>query len=297
MMFNRLLDAHDIVAELDALALNVGNGGIEFGILRPAPFDGGFLLELTGGDFLLAGFQFGQGPFERIHFPRQVLPLQRVQARFHGSLFFHQFPVALGRPRLPLEMLQLPLQLAAHVRKSLQVLAGSGDTRRGFLAPLAILRNAGGLLDVDPQLFRPGLDQAADHALLDDGITARAESGAEKKFGDVPPPATGSIERVDRIAAPFDFALDRDFRVAGVFALQALVGVVEYEFHRGQTDRIPNRGTVEDDVGHLFAAQVARRTFSHDPAHGVDHVRFAAAVGSDYGANVRGEIDGGGVNE
>jgi len=39
-------------------------------------------------------------------------------------------------------------------------------------------------------------------------------------------------------------------------------------------------GAVEDDVGHVLAAQMAGGALPQHPAHGVDDVGFAAAVGA-----------------
>jgi hypothetical protein len=47
----------------------------------------------------------------------------------------------------------------------------------------------------------------------------------------------------------------------------------------------------------VLAAQMLGGTLAHHPAHGVDDVGLAAAVGADDRAQIAGEIDGGGVHE
>jgi len=56
-------------------------------------------------------------------------------------------------------------------------------------------------------------------------------------------------------------------------------------------------GIVEDDIYHRAATQVFGGDFAHHPAHGVDDVGFAAAVGADYADAVAGEGDAGRINE
>ena len=92
-------------------------------------------------------------------------------------------------------------------------------------------------------------------------------------------------------------ALQRHLRVAGVLAGQLAVGVVEHQLDRRRADRLARAGAVEDDVGHRIAAQVLGRDLAHHPAHGVDDVGLAAAVGADDADQVAGEVDGGRVDE
>jgi len=56
-------------------------------------------------------------------------------------------------------------------------------------------------------------------------------------------------------------------------------------------------GTVEDDVYHRPTTQVFGGDFAHRPAHRVNDVGFAAAVGTDYANAVAGKGDAGGIDE
>ena len=51
----------------------------------------------------------------------------------------------------------------------------------GFAAALLVLGDARGLLEEHAQLLGLRLDDARDHALLDDRVAARAEAGAEEQ--------------------------------------------------------------------------------------------------------------------
>ena len=48
---------------------------------------------------------------------------------------------------------------------------------------------------------------------------------------------------------------------------------------------------------HGVAAQVLGGQLAHDPAHGVDDVRLAAAVGPDDAGEIAGKADRGGIGE
>jgi len=50
-------------------------------------------------------------------------------------------------------------------------------------------------------------------------------------------------------------------------------------------------GTVEDDVGHLSAAQALGALLSQHPTHGIDDIRLPGAVWSHNGRDAGGEIE------
>ena len=72
-----------------------------------------------------------------------------------------------------------------------------------------------------------------------------------------------------------------DLSILGVFAFQRAFGVIKDQIDAGFTDRLTLGGTIEDDVGHGVAAQVLGRTFPHHPAHGINRIRFTAAIRAD----------------
>ena len=119
---------------------------------------------------------------------------------------------------------------------ALEVLARVGDARLGLLAALLVARDAGGLLDEGAHVIGARLDDARDHALLDDRVAARAEAGAEEQIGDVLAAAASAVDEVGRAAVARHLALQRDLGVAGVGAADLAVGIVEHQLDRGRAD-------------------------------------------------------------
>ena len=194
--------------------------------------------------------------------------------------FLQGLVTARGRG-LALQVADLLVDFVAHVLQALEVFARVGDARLGFLAALLVTRDAGGLFDEHAHVIGLRLDDARDHALLDDGVAARAEAGAEEQLRDVLAAAARAVEEIVRRAVARDLALERHLGVFGIRTGDLAVAVVEHQFDGGGADRLARRRAVEDHVGHRVAAQVLGRQLAHDPAHGVDDVRLAAAVRAD----------------
>ena len=171
------------------------------------------------------------------------------------------------------------------------------DAAFGLAAPLLVAGNARRLFQESAQIVGPRLDHPRDHALLDDGVAARAQSGAEKQLRDV---LAAHLEAVDEIvgrAVAAHRALERDLVVVRVRAADLAVRIVEHQFHRCVAQGLARRGAVENHVGHRLAAQMFRGDFSHHPAHGIDDVGFAAAVRTHHARQAAGKGDGRRINE
>ncbi|MNP97162.1 hypothetical protein D3C85_97560 [compost metagenome] len=236
----------------------------------------------------------------RLALARQLVqrqPAQRRQLGLELALLGLVLLVLLGGLGLALQTLELAFQFLAQVGQALEIFLGTTDAALGLAAALLVLGDAGGFLDEVPQILGLGLDQLGDHPLLDDRVAARTEAGAEEDVGDVAAPALGAVEEVGVLPFAGDPATDGDFRIGRVFAEQAAVAVVEHQLDGGLADRLAGVGAVEDDVGHRLAAEVLRRTLTHHPAHGVDDVGLAAAVGADHRRHVAREVHRGRVDE
>ena len=124
------------------------------------------------------------------------VPAQAVQAGLQLTLFFFKLGIALRRSGLAFKMVQLALKLFAQVTQAVKVVFGMTDAALGFTSALLVPGDACCLLEVTAQLFRLGLDQVADHALLDDRVAAGAEPGAKEQVGDVLTPALLVVKEV-----------------------------------------------------------------------------------------------------
>ena len=227
----------------------------------------------------------------------QDTPAQGLQLRIQATLLVLETLVLLRHRRLTLQVGQLFGHLVAQIGEAIQVVLGVAHARLGLAAALLVLGDARGLFEEQAQIFRLGLDEARDHALLDDGVAARTQTRAEEEVLDIAPTAARPVHEVGRLAVPGDLALDRDLGVLGVLAPGGAVGVVEDHLDAGGAHRLAPAGAIEDDVCHRLAAQHLGRGLTHDPAHRVDDVGFAAAVRAHDAHQITGKGHGRGVHE
>ena len=188
-----------------------------------------------------------------------------------------------------MQALKLTPQLFTQVGQAGEVFVGTANTVFSLAATLLVFGDACRLFDKVTQILGLGLDQFRDHALLDNRITARPETGSQENIGDITPTALGTVEVIGGLTVAGHFTTDGNLGVGRVFAQQRAVGVIEHQFDTGLTHRLACDGTVEDDIRHRLATQVLGRTFAHDPAYGIDDVRLSAAVGPDNRSHVAGK--------
>src|SRR5690554_7427727 len=189
--------------------------------------------------------------------------------------------IATGRFGLPSQALKLLVELITNVFKTFEVLAGTPHAVFGFAAALLVFGDPCRLFKRGTQFLWPRFDQSRNHALPNDGVGARAETGTHEQVGNITPTALLAVEEVAGLAIPRDQALDRDFGVLGIRATHAAVAIIEVEFDGGLPHRLASGGAIEDDVGHRFAAQGRGRRFAHDSVYGIKDVRLATATGAD----------------
>src|SRR5690606_38885640 len=198
---------------------------------------------------------------------------------------------------LTLQARQLTLQLIADVGQTLEVFLSPADSVFGIAATLFIFGDTGRFLNIYTQVFRLGFNQPGNHALLDDGVAAWPQTGAKENISDVTAAAFCAIEIIEVLPVTGDFALDGDFSEAGVFAKKGSITVIKHQLNGCLTDGFATTGAIEDDVGHVLAAQVLCGGFTHYPAHGVDDIGFATAVRAYHSAKIAGKVNRGRVNE
>ena len=205
--------------------------------------------------------------------------------------------VTLRHLGLLLQFFQICAEFAQDVLDPGQVFAGVGQPVLGLATPLLVLGNTGGLFQEKPQLLGLGLDDPADGALPDDGVSARAQPGSEEDILDIAPAhrlvvdviAAGTVARQD--------AFDGDFSELAPLASRAVVSVLEHQLHAGAARRLAAGGSVENHVLHRLAAQLAGAAFAQHPAYRVHDVGLTAAVGAHDAHQLAGQHEIGRLRE
>ena len=148
--------------------------------------------------------------------------------------------------------------------------------------------DAGRLLEDQPPGRHVRLQDLFDPPLLDDAVAGRSRTRSQEEIPDVFEAARGAIDQVLRLAAAIDPPADLNFpRLDGKEAGR----VVERQRGFRERARLATRSAVEDDVGHLLAAEALGALVAQDPLDRIDDVAFAAAVGSDDTGDSRSEIE------
>ena len=296
-VLNALLDPGDITAHRVETALHLIEALGQLVMPVAQTLDAGIGTALLGHQRLEGHFLIADHRLTVADLLVQRLPPERGQLGLELTLLGLVFLIFLGGLGLTMQAFELALQLLAQVGQARQVLVGAADAALGLAAALLVLGDTGGFLDEVAQILGLGLDQLADHALLDDRVAARPEARAEEDVGNVAAPALGAVEEIGVLSVAGHPAADGDFGKGRVLAHQRVVAVVEDQLDGGLGHRLAGVGAVEDDIGHRLAAQVLRRAFAHHPAYGVDDVGLAAAVGPDHRRHVAGKVDRGRIDE
>ena len=200
----------------------------------------------------------------------------------------------LGGLGLALERPQPRPCLALDVERAVEVVLGARQLELRAATALAVLAQAGRLLDEQTAIARLGGDQRLDPALRDDRVHLLAQAGVRQQLDDVDEPAAGAGQAVLTLAGAIEPAVDRDL---GDAQAEAPLTVVEDELHLGVAGRLAARGAAEDDVLHRLAADRARGLLAERPQDRVGHVGLARAVGPDDHAHARAELQLGPVRE
>ena len=136
----------------------------------------------------------------------------------------------LGRLRLALQRPQSRPRLALQVERPVEVVARGAQLQLGAAAALAVLAEAGRLLDQQAPLARLGVDDRLDPALADHRVHLAAEVGVGEDLDHVDEAAAGAVQPVDAVAGAVEAALDRDL---GELGRGAPLGVVDHDLDLG----------------------------------------------------------------
>ncbi len=192
-----------------------------------------------------------------------------------------------GDFRLPAQRAQLAAQLGGQIGEPGEVGRHRLQLAQRLFLALAMLENAGRLLDKGTAVLRAGVQDRVELPLPDDDVELAADPGIAHELLDVQEPAGTAIDRVFALAAAEHQATDGHFAVVD---RQGTVGVVNGQQHLRATQRRTRRGTRENDVGHGAAAQRLGSLFAENPCHGVDDVALARAVRPDHAGDTGLEV-------
>ncbi len=189
---------------------------------------------------------------------------------------------------LALEGTQARAGLALDVERPREVVLGALELELGAAPALAVLAEAGGLLDQQPPLTGPREHDRLHPPLRDHRVHLLAEAGVREHLDHVGEPAPGAVEAVLALPHPVEPPDDRDLREV---ALHPAVGVVDHHLDLGGARTLDAVAAGEDHVLHRLPADGEGRLLAQRPEHGVGDVRLARPVGPDDHRDPRGELE------
>ena len=191
---------------------------------------------------------------------------------------FHQSLVTAGLGRLTLEGADLPADLFDDILHTEQVrLRVFEFAQRLFLLGL-VFRYSRGFLKDRAAIFRPAAQDQIDLSLLHDRVGAAAHPRIHEELVDVAQPTWRLVEKILTLAVAIHAPGDANLIP---FDAQFLFALGESQRNLGHSERLPAVCPAENHVRHLPSAQRLGRLLAEHPANGVEHIRLAAAVGSD----------------
>ena len=118
----------------------------------------------------------------------------------------------VGRLGLALQRPQRLARLALDVEGAVEVVLGALELQLGAAAALAVLAEAGGLLDEQAAVARRREDDLLDAALADHRVHLAAEVGVGEDLDHVGEPGAGAVDPVRALAPALEAPRDRRSR-------------------------------------------------------------------------------------
>ena len=276
--------------------------GAGFGLAQRRQFGSADRLD-AGGFGLLAGAlgHFADAEVVGAGGLRDVgMGLQPAQMEQRGLGLAHlgrDLAVADRLARLLLQAFDLPGELADHVLDAGEVGLGGLQPQFGLVAAGMQAGDAGGIFQHAAALFRLGLDDLADLALVDQRRRTRAGGGVGEQDLHVAGAHVAAVDAIDRAGLALDPARDFQHFVIVHRRRRGAVGIVDRHHHFGVVARRTVAGTGEDHRVHVGGAQRLVRGLAHRPAQRLDQIGLAAAVRPDHAGQARLDHEIGGLNE
>ncbi len=283
--FPQLFDLHEAIADIALTARR------ELGLER---HDLGVELRQSRLQLALGPHGIDTADSDRFELDAQAGDLAARHEHPQRVQFGDECFVALRCLRLPLERAELAADLAQEILEPEQVRLGRVETALGLLLALAVLEDAGGLLDDPSALLGASVEYGVDLALADDHVLLTADAGVRQQLLDVEQPAADAVDGVLAVAVSEQDAGECD--LVELHRQQAR-GVVEREADLGAAEGRSHLRTSEDDIVHLLRPDRLRSLGSEDPGDRVDNVRLARAVRADDHGDARFEGHHGRVRE
>ena len=133
------------------------------------------------------------------------------------------------------QFIEIGVELAQNVFHTGEVLGRGREAVFRLTSALLVFGNPSRFFKEQTQLFRARLDDAADRALANDGVGARAKPGAQKHVLHVSSTHGLVIDEVAAVAITRENTLDGNFAKLPPLAAGTVIAVVERQLHTGAT--------------------------------------------------------------
>ena len=198
--------------------------------------------------------------------------------------------VASGLGDLSAQRVHASFLLGEHVAHAQQVRLGVLQLAHGLLFLALVLGDPGGFFKHRATFLGLGRKDLIDLALRHDRVSGATNARVHEQVVDVLESAKRVVDAILRLSIAEHAAGDRDFIVIDLQRFLA-IGHGQGDFRHALSLALFR--AVENDIGHLPTAQSFGRSFSENPANGIDDIRFAAAIRADDPRHTRGEFKDG----
>ena len=158
------------------------------------------------------GFKFNAAAFDIPRVPRacgeRFFFARKPQQTLRGRELALPLVILARNFGLRLQMIQLLGEFLPDVIDAQQIFSSVTQPRFGLTTALAVLGYARGFFEKYPQVLRLGFNHARNHALLNDGVGARAQAGTQKNIRNIAPAHWDVVDVIHRIAVAFEYTLD-----------------------------------------------------------------------------------------
>src|SRR6185312_3115685 len=211
----------------------------------------------------------------------RVGPCEVHEKRILPPNFVGYFFVAPRRARLPLEAVDLAVELAEHVAETREIGLGRPEAQLRLMAAAVQPRDARGVLENTAALLGLGVDDLADLPLPHQRRRARTGRRVLEQDLYVACARLAAVDAIRRARLALDTA--RDLDLVGVVELGRCLArvVVEEDRHFRRVARRAGIRAGEDHVVHGGGAHALVRGLAHHPAKRFEQIGFSAAVRSD----------------